>query len=371
MLKSIEFENYRGFNHYRLANLARVNLLVGKNNCGKTSVLDAIHLLASGGDPSVLYRMAYQRGEMLSVEEDEERSKSRRTYFADVSHFFNGHDLREGSFFRIATANDLGAITVNVVANEPSEQRRLFSDLDDIASPFALQFKNSRRHTPAEPTVVPVAENGAFSADLVRRFSTARGIDRGVIPVQFITPDSLEPLPMSQMWDGVLLERKEELVNAAMRILEPQLANIQFLTSPSPYRYGRRGGVVVAMEGEKRRVPLGTYGDGMRRLLALSLSLVRTNDGLLLVDEIDTGFHYSIMGDMWKLVVSAAIRSNVQVFASTHSLDCVRGLAWLCENEPDLRQEVSLQKIDRNLDEAVALDAEKIVIAARQDIEVR
>lgn len=371
MLKSIEFENYRGFSRYRLANLARVNLLVGKNNSGKTSVLDAIHLLASGGDPIVLYRMAYQCGEMLAVEEDEERPRSRRSFYADVSHFFNGHDLIEGSFFKVSTTNDLGSIAVSVVANSPSEQRRLFDDIEDVASPFALRFERTKGQTRSDQLTVPVAENGAFSVELARRLSTGRGIDRGGLPVQFITPDSLEPLPMSEMWDGVLVDGKEELVNAAMRILEPQLANIQFLTSPSPYRYGRRGGVVVGMKGEKRRLPLGTYGDGMRRLLALSLSLVQTNEGLLLVDEIDTGFHYSIMGDMWRLVVSAAIRSNVQVFASTHSLDCVRGLAWLCENEPDLRQEVSLQKVDRNLDEAVALDAEKIVIAARQDIEVR
>ncbi len=69
--------------------------------------------------------------------------------------------------------------------------------------------------------------------------------------------------------------------------------------------------------------------------------------------------------------MGAAVKSNVQIFASTHSLDCVRGLAWLCENEIELRNEVSLQKIDVNLDEAVALDADKIVIAAEQGIEVR
>ena len=89
------------------------------------------------------------------------------------------------------------------------------------------------------------------------------------------------------------------------------------------------------------------------------------------MDEIDTGLHYSVMGDMWRLVVQTAKDSNVQVFATTHSFDCVRGLAWVCENYPDLGAEVSLQKIVPSLPEAVAADAKNIVIAAKHDIEMR
>ena len=109
----------------------------------------------------------------------------------------------------------------------------------------------------------------------------------------------------------------------------------------------------------------------MRRLLALSLSLVQSEGGILLVDEIDTGLHYSVMGDMWSLVAETARRRDVQVLATTHSSDCVRGLAWLCENHPDLGKEVSLQKIEPDLDEAVALNAEQIVLAVNQGMEVR
>ena len=109
----------------------------------------------------------------------------------------------------------------------------------------------------------------------------------------------------------------------------------------------------------------------MRRLLALALSLVRTKGGILLIDEIDTGLHYSIMGDLWLFIIQAAQRYGVQVFATTHSWDCVRGLAWLCDNYPDLGAEVSLQKIEPRLAESVAHDAEQILIAADLGIEVR
>ena len=109
----------------------------------------------------------------------------------------------------------------------------------------------------------------------------------------------------------------------------------------------------------------------MRRLLALSLSLVRTGDGYLLIDEIDTGLHFSVMEKLWKLVVNTARESNVQVFATTHSYDCIQGLAALVDSSPGLASEVSVQKIENSLKNAVSLDAEQIRVAVRQEIEIR
>ena len=109
----------------------------------------------------------------------------------------------------------------------------------------------------------------------------------------------------------------------------------------------------------------------MRRLLALSLSLVGADQGFLLVDEIDTGLHWSIMEDMWTLVVEAALTSSIQVFSTTHSLDCINGLAALLRKRPDLADAVSIQKVERRLDRSVSLGAVDIVTANDLSIELR
>lgn len=109
----------------------------------------------------------------------------------------------------------------------------------------------------------------------------------------------------------------------------------------------------------------------MRRLLALSLSLAKAGNGFPPIDEIDTGLHFSVMEDVWKLVVTTASESNVQVVATTHSYDCIQGLAALLESTPELASEMSLQKIEPSLPEAVNLDAAQIQVAVRQDVEVR
>ena len=71
-------------------------------------------------------------------------------------------------------------------------------------------------------------------------------------------------------------------------------------------------------------------GDGMWRIMAMAISLAQCKDGFLLIDEIDTGLHYSVMTDMWKLIYRSALDLSVQVFASTHSNDCIRSLAEFC-----------------------------------------
>ena len=109
----------------------------------------------------------------------------------------------------------------------------------------------------------------------------------------------------------------------------------------------------------------------MRRLLALRLSFVGAANGYLLIDEIDTGLHWTVMEDMWQFVVEVARKLNVQIFATTHSYDCIRGLGLLLQSRQDLMDQVSVQKVDTSLPQAVCLRGDQIKIAVEQDIEVR
>ena len=211
----------------------------------------------------------------------------------------------------------------------------------------------------------------------------------GAILCEFMTPRSCEPFSLSSMWSAAEgLPHVDSLTSQAvgwpeenedsricqliemLRIAEPDVEHVT-PSQDSDHVHGVDTSFRVFMTSRPSPVPLEDLGDGAFHLLGLALSLVQTGKGLLLVDEIDTGLHYSVMRDMWRLVVQTAKQCDIQVFATTHSLDCVRGLAWLCRNHPELRDEVSLQKIMPTLEESVPFDAEKIMIAAEADTEVR
>jgi predicted ATPase len=379
MLTTLELENYRGFRQYGLKDLARVNLLVGKNNCGKTSVLEAVQLLVSGGDPGVLTGIASQRGEVVFGLEGQE--DSRRQTYPSLVHFFHGHEFGPGASFTVRSDDEITVRVVDLRDLPNSRQERpvfeqmlrsAFQEEAGLDISLGICFDGSAFPVPQRPLTLPVTEEGAIPSHAFQGYRRLLPKDHlEAPPVQYVSPDPIEPRSMSDMWNRVISEGRESEVIDHMRILDPRLKDVYFLSGETAYRFGRRGGVLAAFEGSRRRDPLGSCGEGMRRLLALSLSLIQSGSGVLLVDEIDTGLHYSIMGDMWRLVTEAARRSGVQVFATTHSSDCVRGLAWLCENHPDLAGEVSLQKIDPDLEQAVALDAEKIMLATNQGMEVR
>lgn len=378
MISTLQLESYRGFASYGFRGLKRVNLLVGKNNCGKTSVLEALHVLATGNDaPWVLAEHALERGE-VTVRRGTETVK----LFPNISHFFHGHRLAADSRFKISATSG-GRVEVAVLATNgtPGAQARGRAWHIDVRVgrgpyskpyPSGLLLRTDTDGALADRWFEDVAESERDASrmrvtrdgELWVSFSE-KDIEH-LASMPYLSMDSLDFRQIRARWDSVLAEGEETHVNDALRILDPTIRDIVFLSE-----YSGRGGIMVGHEGQQHRVPLGSHGAGMRRLLALALVLSCNADGVALIDEIDIGLHYSLLGEMWKMVVETAVRRNVQVFATTHSWDCVKGLAWLCENHPELGGEVSVQKISTELDSAVGLGAEQITAAVDSGVEVR
>ena len=373
MLRNLKLEKYRSFDEYQLSDLSRVNLLVGKNDCGKTSILEAIHFLVSRGDPEVLARCADRRGEGIDVAPRsgapslaEVGSRLRQTG-PSVARFFRGHRFGPGEAFRIA-GEGCGHVLVHVELHD--ESPALAAGVDPPALELLIQ-----NGTPDAAFVIPVTENGHMVNYRRQRF---RGpwFDNASPPpsVHFITLESLDGEALREAWDTALKEARETEAIEAVRLLHEDLESIVVLTSDASRSGSGRAGVLLGFGGADRRrerVPLGSHGDGMHRLLALSLALIQAADGFLLIDEIDTGLHWTVLEDMWRLVIETARKSSMQVFATTHSYDCIRGLSSLVESRPDLAGEVSIHKVERSLPRAVSFDAEDISAIVDHNIEVR
>lgn len=108
----------------------------------------------------------------------------------------------------------------------------------------------------------------------------------------------------------------------------------------------------------------------MQRMLGIALALVNAENGILLIDEIENGLHYSIQTDLWRLIFQVAQRLNIQVFATSHSWDCIESFQKAAqENE----QEGILIRLEHKKGEVVAtiFDEDKLAIATREQIEIR
>lgn len=368
MLETLDIDRFRGCEELHIGDLAHVNLIVGRNNSGKTTVLEAIHLLMSAGDPYVLFRSMARRGERHS---DENRSRSQ--YFYDTSHLFHGHKLAEDSGFSIGGTDlhtgrsrwlrcDLENTDSPVLFDESSEE---FDNNDLEGQELALKFEGV-------PDVVmpslPITPRGAISSDYTRRFPR-RAVELE-LPVEFITTDIASADSLMRVWRDVVLTDEEDLITDALSILEPAIERVAILGDEYPQRLPSRTGVLVKVRGYTQPIPLGSMGEGMWRMLLMSLALVRSANGFLLIDEIDTGLHHSVMRQMWTLVSQTASRLHVQVFATTHSNDCVDALASVLRTK-DLKGHAALHRIEKDKKYSVRYSEEEIIEAAAHGAEVR
>lgn len=366
-MEKLIVKNYRGFDDFQLPDLGRVNLLVGANNCGKTSLLEAIQLLVSIEDLSALYSIMSRRGEIVESAESHGRlSRGERYRMLDGRHLFFGHAIGLGSWFEIASDDERMRA---VVDSEPSEtkQSRLFREHPDFYAALVIDWKGLGH--PPEKVVIPMASDGTLT---VPRFSSRPENGRSNrAPASFVTTDSLSSEEVAAHFDRLVLTPKERLVEEALRIVEERVERIATTKIDfDPYVRTRRG-VMLKLHGQPNRIPLGSLGDGMWRLLGLALALANSEKGILLVDEIDTGLHYSVMEDMWRLVYQTARELDVQVFATTHSRDCVESLAAVASTTQHHEREIRIHRIDREHSRAVVFNEREIVIAAERGIEVR
>ena len=224
MIRTFTLKSYRGFDEYEMADLTRVNLLVGRNNSGKTSILEAVHFLAARGDPAVLTHSANLRGELNAVE----AGSGRQWGGPEISQFFFGHRIKPGMDFHLSSDDKHVQIEVVIRTADIEDEFRLLDDDADQPS-LLLQIRGSNiRNSP----MIPIAENGAlFNLRHLRARNPWSETAPEPPPVQFVTPDSLDFDPMRAMWDNVLIEGRESEVINAMKVLEDDIESIHFLTS--------------------------------------------------------------------------------------------------------------------------------------------
>lgn len=391
MLKTIKIENFRGFQSFELQQLGRINLLVGQNNSGKTSALEAIQILCSRRNIEPLSQVMTHRGEVVWNQDDRQRNGE-----IDVRHLFYGHQIEPQSKFSISGINDnileevvvsieefklsfeqlkpflLGSIDDKLLEAANREQiveilSRHMRDRQDLPE-LAFIIKASWE-TGTESLKIPLSPSGCLVIDSDLSLHTENE-NRGA-KTEFITSSSLKITEMIEMFDRVVLTPEEENVYEALQTIEPVIKRIATV-GHNKYKYSERsrGGFDVLRSDTNQRVPIGSMGDGIWRMFGLALSTVCAKDGFLFVDEIDTGLHFTVLCDMWNLLWKTATRLNVQVFATTHSSDCWTSLATIASQEA-AKDGITIHRIERGKETSVVFTAREIAIAAERGIEVR
>ena len=336
LLPDLHIENFRGIKKLTIPRLGRVTLLAGRNGVGKSTVLDAIRVYAARGREQVLAQILKSRDEVIEPRDQDITNPVELDWTA----LFHGRGVPE-------------LLDVLIGSKNKSDQLRIESTLLDSKNTTSGQM-------PA-----------AFSGGSGTRVYTGEKLPPP-LKFEFLGPGLLPQSDMVRMWDDVALTDDEELITKSIELVFGKgVDRVAVVGGVSHSGLGAGRRAIVKLKSNAGPVPLRSLGEGALRLFGVALALASSRDGFLLIDEAENGIHHSVQRDYWRMVLQTALENNVQVFATTHSWDCVRGFAQAAvENEDVEGVLVRLEKEEDGL-RAVRYSEHRLKIAAEQRIEVR
>jgi AAA15 family ATPase/GTPase len=395
MFKNLRIKNFRIFEHIEFAKLSHVNLLAGRNNVGKTTLLEAILLFAKLGSPAVIINLLQERDLLIS------ESLQKPFINIPVQHLFHNSQFPTGQSLYIGDVGGYDCIDIKRIfykterlppthdgergnnftypqylekelGDEPTDEPTKVFDIPVMQKlKITYHVSTSPERPNGSSVTMPISFrfevfDSRYFNEMMSSERTGTKIDTFAYPVKFVPTGVLSLDYLSEIWDNVILSGDKPEVIQMLKLIEPRAEDVNFIKS----QFDNKRTAIVKFEGQREHLPLKNLGQGMLRMLQLVLSLVQAKNGFLLIDEFENGLHYSVQPKVWNMLFILAKKFNIQVFATTHSKDTVEsfGKIWKQDQEAGSFHRLSLRK---GLIQAVAYDCEMLDTAITGDIEVR
>jgi hypothetical protein len=371
---TIAIERYRAFHALRIEGLGRVNLITGRNNTGKSSVLEALRILAFNAMPLVINNILRSREEDKDIGESEDVGTPVDLLGPfQISTLFHGFPQLSDSPRPIVISANGGQrpMTLTLSIGWLSEDRN--PDGTRKLVPLEADLSGDLEAVPA--LMVDAGNTKSFiPLDYFRRASYRSRplrLELGVgvqMACSFVDPYGGEgTATLGGLWDKIALSDREKDVVEALRIIDRGISAVSMVGGEGP-RQTRTA--IVRSVGISRPVPLRSFGDGLNRLFGIVLSLVNAKDGLLLIDEFENGMHHTVQLDVWRTVFGLARKLDIQVFATSHSWDAVEAFQKAAAEAPE---EGVLVRLSRKGEDIIPtlFREDELAVATRDRIEVR
>jgi hypothetical protein len=380
LFDSLEIRNFRAFDYLKIEHLGNVNLFLGKNNIGKSTLLEALYLYANLGAPQAIRSILDERNEPLSMQ-------YAGTAEPAVWYLFHGRQPLEQINNSIQIGR-LGAPDSSLTLS--IKWLRRINGIDDstglgdgsgygggaMAGLEYMEFDSPGSLDTEESIPALVVKCGqirrhlrlddAYDA-LCRRWRLHRQPQNEfVTPCVFVVAGGLDEMLLHSLWGKIALTDAKRDVIEALRIIVPESEDFALLP-----QQGGRSSFCLSMRGRDEPCPIKTMGDGMNRLVGLNIALAYAQNGILLVDEIENGIHWSVLPEVWKFIVKVARRLNVQVFATTHSQDCLKSFYMGTKDAEDIDGiAVRIEKKNGEFHTEI-FDEQRLAVIIEEEIEIR
>lgn len=320
MYKSFRVKNFRCFKDLQINDLGRVNLIAGKNNTGKTALLEAISVYCGDQRARTLLRSDLELYGRSSAVEHGSSS------VIDVDSVFYNFDVE--SVLEICLETDGCAadgwngkpLSICLVESDSPEYEKVWGWFQSD-SMRRVRFAPFVEYQPTE--VIRLAYGNdpeTFIYFLVANgeLKRSRHVPIANTPCALLWANlEIQRFATAKQFSAIRQAKGITTLVHSLRVFESRLKDLELL-------YDGYQPLLFADIGLSKMIPLTHLGEGITRFAGILLALGELSDGVILVDEIENGIHYSVQQDVWKAIGQFATSLNIQVFATTHSLEMIR-----------------------------------------------
>lgn len=317
IIKSLEIKDFRSIESLKLGEFGNINLILGNNNVGKTTILESIFLLTGMSNPVLLLNIDSFRGLAHNDPEDF------RFFFRDLD--YSNRPQISGTLYNKDTRSlkitpDLKIQGANQSSTASASNQILDGSM--IADSVSFEFSQKAYHSREENYKATLKfVNGAHQSIPPNKAYSEKlyGIFMGAGYHQ--SPD------LGKRLDKLIIEKRKDEVVLGLKLLNPRIQDISI---------GAGGIINLDLNGISRLIPSNLLGSGTNRLISYLIDICSIRNGILTIDEIENGFHYSVLPSIWNLLIKSAKLYNVQLFISTHNVEILKALSSCLNSDNQL-----------------------------------
>lgn len=383
MLNGFFVQNYKNISSLQIEDLKQLNLFVGANNVGKSNLLEAISLYVTGFSPKRMMEILEIRHENLEYFEE----KYHYAYIddnaileafspflphRDINFLTNNNAIILGENYK----KQIGLRLRTAVYRDDRDLSRLVQLNEYNKLTTTQQFANTRETVLVSAPYSAETSRGVQSSNFgnilhmvkLKRngIEIPNSLEKNLYRFEYVNCKRLTTENIEDLWAKFSMTKMEDFVSEALKTIDERIKRFNFVKIDS-HTYAPF--VQLLEDDETTRMPISEMGDGMTHILNIIMALLACKNGILLLDEAESGLHYRTQIILWNMLNKLANDFNVQIFATTHSVDCVRAFALSTTN--DLGKIMRLEKQDNKIVVKSYRSLENVADFINENIEIR
>lgn len=315
MIESVEIKNYKVIDYLKVENLTNINFFVGKNNCGKTSLLEAIFLNFQPTNPRLIHDVISRIIRRISPNYD------------NLEWFF--HKMNIQDCIKIISVYDNKEMCLEITPKLPDNSTfKIINNMDDkqdsnnICSPkgiFGLDFKvkfNGESEVKCGFTIENIGNQYEIKGGVIPNYPSFSGL--------FVPSNSASLNDnLSYMITEIRKLKKEKDLNKYLTIFDKQILDAEIMGNE----------IMLNITDMPKRVSINVIGEGFKKYFLIVGALILNKQQYICIDEIENGLHFEAMKKLIESIVKLSNKAKIQLFISTHSYEFLEILEKVTSNQ--------------------------------------